>query len=265
MSALTGIALVVFGAIFGIMRATENIGKNESKITEEEARDSLKKYIEKKIAPKLKENHVKGTVDLDGTTIAEELLSIDTYPIKAQGKGDINIEIFSSPEKAGAENCTEKDDKNNIWLLEAIKDFNSQKLWVGDKTVSVTIRSVSSGVMMVYITSGVYVPDGITPSNEDWIPMLKAKGVYLNQEAEGLVKNTAGIVVKKDVYDRLIKEYGAVNIETVVEATINGKLAMGYTNPYASSTGLNFLMTSLYYFDSDNPLSDEAIQGGQKF
>ena len=40
---------------------------------------------------------------------------------------------------------------------------------------------------------------------------------------------------------------------------------MGYTNPYASSTGLNFLMSCLYAFDYDNPLSDTATEMFQQF
>lgn len=40
---------------------------------------------------------------------------------------------------------------------------------------------------------------------------------------------------------------------------------MGYTNPYASSTGLNFLISTLAYFDEENPLSPKAISGFQKF
>ena len=257
--------IVAFLLIFGAITMINNIGKSEAEITAEDAAESLNRYVDRKVNYKTKDNPIKGTVDLETATLEDELPSIDTYPFKVKGTGEIDIEIFSSPEKAGAENSTGSDEKTNTWLIEVVKDFNKAGYTIDGKSVSFSLRSVSSGVMVDYISSGVYIPDGISPSNEDWISMLEAKGIELKQEAKSLVQNTAGLVLKKDVYDRIMKEYGSVNIDTVVEATVDGNLAMGYTNPYASSTGLNFLMTSLYCFDSNNPLSDEAIAGFQSF
>lgn len=259
------IAVVVFLLIFIGMKVVEDAGKSQTQITVEDTVESLKRYVDKKVQLKIKDDPIKGTVDLESSSLEDELPSIDIYPFKVKGTGDIDIEIFSSPEKAGDENSNGDDKKANTWLIEVVKNFNRAGYTVNGKTVSVSLRSVSSGIMVDYISSGVYIPDGITPSNEDWPSMLKAKGVTLNQEAESLVQNTAGIVVQKAVYDRIIEEYGSVNINTVIEATVNGKLAMGYTNPYASSTGLNFLVTSLYCFDSTNPLSHDAIAGFQSF
>lgn len=257
--------IVVFLVIFGIISMVDNIGKSEPEVLAEKAVVSLKRYVDRQVNPTVKDEPIKGTVDLETATLEDELPSIDTYPFKVKGTGEIDIEIFSSPEKAGAENSTGSDEKTNTWLIEVVKDFNKAGYTIDGKSVSFSLRSVSSGVMVDYISSGVYIPDGISPSNEDWISMLEAKGIELKQEAKSLVQNTAGLVLKKDVYDRIMKEYGSVNIDTVVEATVDGNLAMGYTNPYASSTGLNFLMTSLYCFDSTNPLSDEAIAGFQSF
>lgn len=257
--------IVAFLLIFGAITMINNIGKSEAEITAEDAAESLNRYVDRKVNYKTKDNPIKGTVDLETATLEDELPSIDIYPFKVKGTGEIDIEIFSSPEKAGAENSTGSDEKTNTWLIEVVKDFNKAGYTIDGKSVSFSLRSVSSGVMVDYISSGVYIPDGISPSNEDWISMLEAKGIELKQEAKSLVQNTAGLVLKKDVYDRIMKEYGSVNIDTVVEATVDGNLAMGYTNPYASSTGLNFLMTSLYCFDSNNPLSDEAIAGFQSF
>ena len=257
--------IVAFLLIFGAITMINNIGKSEAEITAEDAAESLNRYVDRKVNYKTKDNPIKGTVDLETATLQDELPSIDIYPYKVKGTGEIDIEIFSSPEKAGAENSVGSDEKANTWLIEVVKDFNKAGYTIDGKSVSFSLRSVSSGVMVDYISSGVYIPDGISPSNEDWISMLEAKGIELKQEAKSLVQNTAGLVLKKDVYDRIMKEYGSVNIDTVVEATVDGNLAMGYTNPYASSTGLNFLMTSLYCFDSNNPLSDEAIAGFQSF
>lgn len=254
----------VFAGAFFLANLAENANKTEEQIKEENIIKELNDYVEQ-VKPYVKEELIKGTVDLEASSLKEELPSINLYPCKVIGFGDIDIEIFSSPEKAGAENSNGNDEKANTWLIEMVEKFNMAEYTINGKMVSVTLRSVSSGAMIDYISSGVYVPDGITPSNEYWASMLTAKGVSLKEEAKSLVKNTAGIVLKKDVYDKIIKEYGAVNINTVIEETVKGKLAMGYTNPYASSTGLNFLVTGLYCFDENNPLSDEAISGFQKF
>ena len=40
-----------------------------------------------------------------------------------------------------------------------------------------------------------------------------------------------------------------------LEAVVDGKIQMGYTYPYTSATGLNFLVNSLQYFDSSDMLS----------
>ena len=40
---------------------------------------------------------------------------------------------------------------------------------------------------------------------------------------------------------------------------------MGYTNPFASSTGLNFLITTLYSYDADDLLSTKAVDGFKQF
>ena len=40
---------------------------------------------------------------------------------------------------------------------------------------------------------------------------------------------------------------------------------MGYTNPFASSAGLNFLVNTLYTYDNNNILSDTAVEGFNSF
>lgn len=261
------LAVVVFAAIFGGMTLFNNAGKTTTQITTEETVEQLNRYVDKKVDVKEKTNPIKGTVDLEGTTLEDELPDIGTYIIKVQGNGEVNIEIFSSPEKAGRETMNQSSETEyNTWLVKVVENFNKQGYTTSDgKTISITLRSMSSGVMVDYIASGKYVPDAITPSNEAWISMLKANGVQLTQVTESMVKNVAGIVLSKETYDQLIKSYGSVNLETIVEATINDEIAMGYTNPYASSTGLNFLVSALYSFDHSNPLSNDAVENFQRF
>lgn len=261
------LAVVAFATIFVGMTAFDNAGKTDTQITTEDTIEQLNRYVEKKIVPKEKESPIKGTVDLEATTLEDELPDIDTYIVKAQGNGDVNIEIWSSPEKAGRETMNQSSETtSNTWLVKVVENFNKQRYTTSDgRSISATLRSVSSGVMVDYIVSGKAIPDAITPSNEEWVSMLKAHGVELNQVAPSLVKNVAGLVITNEVYEEIIKSYGSVNLETIVEATINNEIAMGYTNPYASSTGLNFLMAALYSFDSSNPLSAEAIDQFQQF
>lgn len=258
------IAALVFVGIFGGMSLLNNAGKTDTQISQEDAAQDLAKYVEKRVDVVEKTNPIKGTVDLESSSLADELPDINNYPFKVKGNGEINLEIFSSPEKAGSE-TSNNDPESNTWLIEVVKNFNRQGYTVDGKTVSVSLRSVSSGLASDYISSGKYVPDAFSPSNEAWASMLQAKGVELNQEAKSLVGNVAGIVLSKDTNEQLIKNYGAVNINTIIEATVSNEIAMGYTNPYASSTGLNFLMSSLYCFDANNPLSDEAVAGFQAF
>lgn len=260
------LAVCVFGFIFLGMKVLDNAGKTETQITTEDTIEHLNRYVEKK-KPYEKADPIKGTVDLEASNLEDELPDINNYFIKVQGNGDINIEIFSSPEKAGRETMNQSSETDyNTWLVKVVEDFNKQGYTTSDgKTVSVTLRSISSGVMVDYIVSGKAVPDAITPSNEEWISMLKAHGIQLDQICTSLVKNVAGIVLSDETYDMIIKSYGSVNLETIVEATINNEIAMGYTNPYASSTGLNFLMAALYSFDSSNPLSDDAVENFQNF
>lgn len=263
--AIVIITCVVFGGIFAGAKIFDNAGKTDSQITTEETIEQLNKYVAKKVDLKVKDSPIKGTVDLDASSLADELPNIDKYPYKVRGNGDIDIEIWSSPEKAGAETSNGNDPKSNVWLIKVVENFNKQNITVDGKTVSVSLRSVSSGLACDYIYSGKYVPDGFSPSNENWVSMLKAEGVTLNQESESLAHNVAGIVLDKDTYNKIVKDYGSVNLDTITEATINNEIGMGYTNPYVSSTGLNFLMSSLYGFDNSNPLSDTAIQSFQKF
>lgn len=75
----------------------------------------------------------------------------------------------------------------------------------------------------------------------------------------------AGILISKSKKEELEEKYSVVNITTVVDAVANNELQMGYTNPFASSTGLNFLISTLQGFDNNNPLSTKAEAGFEGF
>lgn len=50
------------------------------------------------------------------------------------------------------------------------------------------------------------------------------------------------------------------SVSSVLNATINGKLMMGYSNPYTSATGLNFLLAALASSGSDTIYHLQAPQ-----
>lgn len=252
-----GIAAVVFGAVFLGITLTKDVGKTQDQITGEEA--------EKKIGDLLSQIKVESVStkkapidDNDLLSEEEELPDIDkNYPLTVTGSGNINIEIFSSPEKAGK--------GTDGWLNDIANDFNNENYSVNGKTISVSIRSVSSGPAYDYIRTGRYIPDAISPSNEFWGKMLESSGVETTLKEKKLAGNTAGVLLSKSKYKEIIDKYGAVNMKVISQATASGEIAMGYTNPFVSSTGLNFLVSTLYTYDPDDLLSAKAVEGFKLF
>lgn len=79
----------------------------------------------------------------------DELPDIDSsYPFVVEGNGDVNIEIFSSGEKAA-------ESGSDSFLTSMAKKFNTQhNKTSGDKTMSVSLRSIPSGTAAEYISTG---------------------------------------------------------------------------------------------------------------
>lgn len=249
------IALVFFGIVYGGITLTRNIGKSKSEIKVEDAQKELSKVLRDVEVTEMTAR--KASVELGSNSLSEELPDISKYPITVQGDGIVNIEIFTSPEKGGT--------GNDAWLNEVAKNFNASGAQVNGQTATVTIRSIASGDAADYIVSGKYTPDAFTPSNELWGDMIIANGGNINMEKDRLVGNVAGVLLNKDKYDSLTKTYGAINMKTITSATAANEIAMGYTNPLSSSTGLNFLLSTLCAYDSKNPLSATAAQGFNDF
>ncbi len=251
------IVIVLFVAIVAIgILLTQNLNKTKTEKSYDKAVGYLNRYL-KSIEIK-EEKPVRYTVALGGTTsLAEELPNISEYPLSVTGTGNINIEIFSSTEKSG--------EGTDGWLNEIARQFNSSRQTVNGQIASVSIRSIASGAAVDYLISGKHTPDAYTPSNELWVEMVKSQNVPLTQITSSIVENTAGILISQSTNDALKQKYGKVDLETIVKATSNSEIAMGYTNPYASATGMNFLISTLATFDAENPLSATAISEFQKF
>lgn len=253
---LGGIGAVVLVAIAGGLFVTSNLGKPEYEITEEEAVRKMDKLLREvsvtSVTPR------KATVDFSDSNLANSLPDIEEYPLSVVGDGQVDVEIFASPEKAGS--------GTDGWMNDAARAFNSAHNRTSDgKTMSVSIRNISSGMASDYIVSGKYLPDAYTPSNSMWGTMAVSNGAELFTVSDRMVGNVAGILLADDMVKTLTADYNDITIETITQAAMDGKVSMGYTYPYTSSTGLNFLVSSLYSFDSTNPLSNTAVQSFQKF
>jgi len=252
----TGIILVaVFAIVYIGVNMSSNWGKSQKQVATEDAGKRLNKLYGN--IDVTTETPVKGQIDLDPVDVAASLPDISKFPIAVNSVTADFAEIFSSTEKSGT--------GNDGWLTDVANDFNKAKISVNGKPVSVKVRNIASGTATDYIRSGKYVPDAFTPSNELWGEMVKAAGVKTQLVAKRLVGNVPGIVISKAKNDAIVQKYGSVSVKSVTEAIAAGEFSMGYTDPFASSTGLNFLVTALKTFDGSNLLSDKAVQGFESF
>ena len=195
--------------------------------------------------------------DAGVASTADELPDIQNYPLSVTGRGGVNVEIVASTEKAGS--------GLDGWLNLIAERFNKAGYTVGAKQATVSIRPIASGLATEFITSGKYVPAAFSPTNELWAEMLTASGVAYEQLETRLAGNTAGILMSKKAYTDFTAKYGDVTLPKILDAVLEGNLLLGYTNPYASSTGLNILTAMLQAFDSADPLSATAVEKLQAF
>lgn len=241
------VALVIVGIATGGKKSNSKDSDNKDvasvdDVTLDDLYNNLPVNLTKDVSLK------KGSINLSDSSLYDELPEIDKYPTVVDGTGQVDIEIFTSGEKAGKD--------NDSWLIECAENFNKSGVQTSSgKTVSMTIRSVSSGLAADYIISGKYLPDLYTPSNTLFGDYAIAQGGKLELYTERLVGNTAGILIKKsDSY---------TNIDGVVDAVMSGKYNIGYTNPQTSATGLNLLIEILN--DYGGITSDDSAKAFAKF
>ena len=199
---------------------------------------------------RLRVNYGDPPIDLDTSErYIEELPDIESvYKLVVEGRNQVDVEIWASTEKSG--------EGNDGWLNQVAEGFNRQNnILNGGQTVSVSIRRIDSGAAVDYIVQGNRIPAAYTPSNYLWGDMIGSRGIYVNLLTERLVGNTAGILMKKSVYDEYIAKHGELNLENLIEAAIADEIMLGYTNPYTSSTALNMLVQMLLAINPNDPLS----------
>lgn len=255
-AAILGIlALVIFGIVYGGITLTKNWGKSEDVVVSEDANKDLDK-IYKNIKVNTIEP-VKGSVNLIKETLKDTLPDIEKYPAQVENTTSDFIEIFASVEKTG--------EGKDGWLVDVANDFNKANIEVNGKRASIKVRGLSSGMGMDYIVSKKYIPDAYTPSNELWGEMMKSKGIEVTLSDERMIGNVAGVLLSKDKHSEMVNKYGSINLKNITEAVASNEIAMGYTNPLSSSTGLNFLVATLSTFDGKDILSESAVAGFEKF
>ena len=220
----------------------------ESKLTFDEAKAELTSLMTKVDVTVNKDPVL--DIDAEEVSEADALADIDTFPMVVEGRGSIDIEIAAATELS----ASAPDD----WLVEVAERFNSKGFTIDGRSVSVSVRKITSGEVVTYINSGGYEPDVFVPSNAAWGKMLDASGHKTTTISERIAGNTAGILIKQDVYEDFKGKYGEVTVGNVLKAATAGDLEFAYTNPYTSSTGLNVLCSMLASFDSKDPLSETA-------
>lgn len=186
----------------------------------------------------------------DDISEAAALADISTFDIVVDGKGAINIEIAAATELTS--------EAPDDWLIAVARNFNRENNTVNGRSVSVTVRKITSGEILTYVTAGIYQPNAAIFSNDAWGKMLSASGINADKVVDRIAGNTAGILISKEASAKVEEAYGSVSFETVIKSAQDGLIVFGYSNPYTSSTGLNGLTTMLNVFDPGNPLSDTA-------
>jgi Ca-activated chloride channel homolog len=174
-----------------------------------------------------------------GADLAATLPPLDEFPLRVDSPDPGAVEIWSSTEKSGAAGTTDG------WMTEVAAAFNDAGVTRADGSrASVDLRSIASGTGYQFIARGQELPHAFTPSNVLWTEMA-AEFQTMTEVRPVTVENVAGIVMKNQTADELRATYGELTPENLVDAVIAGDLVMGYTDPFASSTGLNFLLTVL--------------------
>ncbi len=248
--------IMITAIVFGILFVTRNAGKTERTIDTETAQANLTEMV-RRINPQTA-TPVKSSIEYSEEDVeAEELPTLNKDEVAVRATTDTFAEIWSSPEKANK--------GTDGWMREMAEAFNATHPEVNGTPVSIQLRSMSSGLAVDYIATGKETPAGYTPSNMLFVDLLSARGVKTDVIRERTVGNVPGILLDQKHYDAIVKKYGTVDLKSVTEAVAGSELTMGYTNPFTSSTGLNFLISCLLRYDRNNPLSETAIEGFKSF
>jgi len=257
----SSVRLVAALAVFALLVAACGFGEVEQ-LDQAEAEQRLDELVDD---IGWQDNPVtrRAPVSLDTQDLAETLPDIDIFPIVGSprtGGNQVVAEIFVSTEKSG--------EGTDGWMVDVAESFNGSNQTLSDGSgAQVAIRRIASGTGYQFIAAGRDLPAGFSPSNHLWIEMAKVHR-SMTPVREQLVPNVAGLVMKSETVEDLAAKYGVLDAATLIEAVVAGDVVMGYTNPFASSTGLNFLLSVLDDFadgDEDRLLAPDVASVFETF
>lgn len=204
--------------------------------------------------------------------IKKTLPEIQEYPLTVDppiAGDDVVVEIFVTTIRAWSPIVKGRKRTADGRMVEVARAFNAdgQRL-SGGQRAKVRIRYIASGTGYQFIASRKYLPDAYSPVHHLWIRMAQAHGITMTSIRENIVTSVGGVVMKTSVAEKLRSTYGNLDIKSIINEVVQGNLAMGYTNPFHSSTGLNFLLTVLSTFAEgreDALLSPPVVSAFEKF
>jgi len=249
MKAFTYTILILFGSVFSV-RMLEPVFR--SPITSPEA--ALQR-LEGTILPAI-EVQTANAITMDhavtagsALTAADRLPAVEAFPL--YGADDLpqnagttlqRIEIVSSVEKADGRH------PENRWLVDVAERFNQRRERIGGgPPIEVVVRAIPSGLGAQMLAAGKMRPAGYSPAGQSWLELLRHQGLNTTLISDKLVANTTVIAVRKSAWQRLNQgSAGEISFAQVVDQILAGNLKLGYSNPYTSSAGLDFLQTLLW-------------------
>ena len=241
------IALIVFGIIYLIISLTQNVGKTESTVTMEKSVKELQ-TLYKNID--VKKANIQRSSSVANNEQATILPDISEYPFIVNPTTEDFITIYASTEIAN--------ESNNSWLRVAAENFNKSNLKIGNKPISVGIRSMESNLAADFIIAEKYTPEAYIPCSEIYGALLESNGKKYAKVSDEIAKNVSGIVISKKIKQNIESKYKNSDINTIINSVLNGESIIGYANPLSNEDGLNYLLTILAIFNEKAPLDESA-------
>jgi Ca-activated chloride channel family protein len=180
---------------------------------------------------------------------ADRLPAVEAFPLYGgdalpQNPGTTvqRIEIVSSVEKADGRH------PENRWLVDVAERFNQRRERIGGgPPIEVVVRAIPSGLGTQMLAAGKMRPAGYSPAGQSWLELLRHQGLPPTLISDKLVANTTVIALRQCAWRWLNQGPASkINFAQVVDQILAGKLKLGYSNPYTSSAGLDFLQTLLW-------------------
>lgn len=134
------------------------LDNNTERMAPEDAKIELSTLLNNVSVSKVTDPVLDIYMEEEGDKLA--LADIDTFDITVAGNGSINIEIAAATELSS--------EAPDDWINTVAKNFNREGFEVNGKSVSVSVRKITSGEVVTYVAAGAYEPNVFIPSNDAW-------------------------------------------------------------------------------------------------